>query len=109
MADDGVGAETEQGVDGEADDDDVGLQELAGVVDHVAEAGAGADGLRDDQGQPGDAEALAQPGEGLRQRAGETTWRIRWRQVRCIDLAASIDLPVDAADAGEGVEVEREA
>ena len=66
-----VGDQAEHGVGEQADDDDVGAQEVAGVVDEVAEAGVGVDLLGDDQREPGDAERLAEADERAGQRAGD--------------------------------------
>ncbi|EGY00493.1 hypothetical protein AZA_85030 [Nitrospirillum viridazoti Y2] len=66
-----VGQLAQQGVDDDAQQHHVGLQELPRVHGHVADAGGGGDGLRHDQGQPHDAQGIAQAhqdgGQGARQ------------------------------------------
>ena len=103
-----VGELAEQRVDDDAQQHDVGLQELARVHGHVADAGRGRDRLGDDQGQPHDAQRVAQAdqdrGQGARQdHPAEQRPRAQAVGARHLDQR-----PVDMADAVEGVEVDRE-
>ena len=96
----------EQRVEQDAQHDDVGLQELAGVHRHVADTGGGRDGLGHDQGQPHDAQRVAQCRPGwTATRPGRITCRNNAQRPgrRCghLDQAG-----VDAAHAVVGVDVD---
>jgi hypothetical protein len=70
-AGDQIGAEPDERVQDDHQDDDVGLQELAGVGGHEADAGRRSHGLRDDQRKPGVGEREPQAEQDRRQRAGQ--------------------------------------
>jgi Flavin reductase like domain/Luciferase-like monooxygenase len=61
-----VGGQADERVQDDDQHDHVGLQELAGVGGHEADAGGCADGLGDDQGQPGVGESDSFTGDKTR-------------------------------------------
>ena len=78
------------------------------MVDHVAEPRVGADRLRDDEGEPGDAEALAQPDQCLGECAGDHHVPDPLRPAQAHRVRGLAGLAVDAPDPREGVQVEGE-
>lgn len=96
----------EGGVDQKAYDDDVGAEEVAGVVDHVADPGSGVDLLGDNEGEPGYAERVAETGEQAGESAGQDDAADEGEAAEAEDAAGFEQLRVGAADGGEEVEVD---
>jgi hypothetical protein len=67
--DEGIGEQAEYAVNEQRDEDHVVLQELRRLADHESEPGVGVDLLGHHQREPGDAQALPQAHQHLRQRA----------------------------------------
>ena len=102
-----VGELSEQGVDQDAEHDDVDQHEFARLHRHVAEARRRRDGLRHDQRQPHDAEREAQADEDRRQRARKDHAAEQFAVAHAVDAAHLDQLRIDGADAVQRVEIDR--
>src|SRR5664279_2283426 len=107
LANEEVEREADEADRDHADDDDVGAQQGARVVDQKAEAGVGADELGRDQRHPADPEADADAGDDLRQ-GGEHNDAAQHRAFAAAQAARRAhEIRLDTPDAGDGVEQDR--
>ncbi|CDN41256.1 hypothetical protein BN871_AE_00010 [Paenibacillus sp. P22] len=103
-----VGQLAEQGVDDDAEHNDVQLEKFPGVHGHVSDAGIRGDRLRNDEDEPGDAQGVSHADENGGQRARQDDVGVQGAPAHSVDFA-HLDQPgIDRADAVERIEIDRE-